>query len=95
MSAMNARSDPSTLDLAAIDSALGRLEREYHHASFTVERGDLDDVPIDVAAWWRTALRRRIELIRAEPPGPLYVTDDIEPMERRKDWLRKPGPPRG
>jgi hypothetical protein len=69
------------------------LQREYRHASVTVDRFDVDDVPADVAAWWRAAFRRRVELVRAEPRGPLYTTD-VEPMEPRRERVRKPGPPR-
>jgi hypothetical protein len=35
-----------------------------------------------------------VELVRAEPAGPLYVSENIEPMELRRERLRKPGPPR-
>ena len=87
------RPEPSTLDLAELDAALVTLQRQYRHASVTVAGTDPDDVPADVAVWWRAAFRRRVGLIRAEPPGPLYVTH-VEPMELRKDRLRKPGPPR-
>jgi hypothetical protein len=83
--------DPSTLDLAQLDAALIALQRQYHHASVTVARAD--DMPADVTERWRAAFQRRIELIRAEPPGRLYVTH-VDPMEPSRERLRKPGPPR-
>jgi hypothetical protein len=68
---MATRPDPATLDLAALDAALIALQHEYRHASVTVDKGDLDDVPDDVARWWRAAFRRRVELVRAEPRQPV------------------------
>jgi hypothetical protein len=63
--------------------------------SFVIaERAPPEDIPPDVVAWWRAADARRRALIDATRGGPLYVTEDIVPMERRKDRLRQPGPPR-
>jgi hypothetical protein len=50
-----------------------------------------DDVPADVLAWLRAADNRRRQSILATPT--VYVTE-VEPAERRKDRLRKPGAPR-
>jgi hypothetical protein len=84
-----------TLDMRALDRAEVELERQYGVPSFVIVEGEQpDNVPEDVARWWRAADRRRRQLIDALPRGPLYVTDAVEPMELRKDRLRKPGPPR-
>jgi len=89
------RPDPSTLNAQELDRAEVELQRQYGVPSFVVaEQDPPEHVPPEVVQWWRPADARRHQLIDARPGGPLYGTDDIEPMERRKDRLRKPGPPR-
>jgi hypothetical protein len=90
------RPDPSTVEGHELDRADVAVERRYGLPSFVVaERpGDPEGVPADVLSSWRAADERRRQLIDATRGEPVYVTSDIEPMERRKDRLRKPGPPR-
>jgi hypothetical protein len=57
--------------------------------------GDPEGVPVEALAWWRAADKRRHAVIDATRGQPVYVTADIEPVELRKERLRKPGPPRG
>jgi hypothetical protein len=59
--------------------------------SFIAEGEAPEGIPADVVAWWRTADARRRQLIDATRGQPLYVTD-VQPMELRKQRLRKPGP---
>jgi hypothetical protein len=87
------KGDPSTLDGQELDRAEVELERQYGRPSLWVARGETVDVPADVLAWWRAADARRRQLIDATPVEPLHV-GDVEPMERRRERLRKPGPPR-
>jgi hypothetical protein len=103
------RPDPSTLDLAQLDRALVELQRQYGTSTVTAtadpEARDLlrragapvaepPAIPADVVAWWRAADARRRQLVEAMPQGPLYVAQDVEPLELRRERLRKPGPPR-
>jgi hypothetical protein len=78
-----------------LDRAEVALEREYGVPSFVIaERDAPEHVPPDVLTWWRAADARRRELIRSTPRGPLYVTNDIEPIDLRRKRLKKPVPPR-
>jgi hypothetical protein len=89
------RPDPESLDLRELDSAEAELQRSYQVPTHLIVQGDAPDhVPADVVAWWRAADARRRQLIDAMRGAPLYVATDVEPMELRKDRLRKPGPPR-
>jgi hypothetical protein len=75
-----------------LDRAEVALERQYRVPSFRIAQGvEPDNVPADVVAWWRAADARRRALIEATRGTPLYV-GEVEPMQRRKDRLRKPGP---
>jgi hypothetical protein len=88
------RPDPATLDVDQLDRAESELQRRYGVPSFVIVQGDAPEhVPADVVERWRVADARRRTLIDAMR-GPLYVGGDVEPMELRKDRLRKPGPPR-
>jgi hypothetical protein len=63
--------------------------------SFVIaERDAPEQVPPDVVSWWRAIDEPRRALIESTRGTPLYVTDDVEPMEGRKDRLLKPGLPR-
>jgi hypothetical protein len=89
------RPAPSTFDAHELERAEVELERRYRVPSYVIaERDAPEHVPADVVAWWRAADKRRRQLIDATRGAPLYVTDDIEPMKRRKNRLRKPGLPR-
>jgi hypothetical protein len=59
-------------------------------SSFRVARGDDVDIPADVLAWWRAADARRRQLIEATSGAPIYMTQ-VEPMEPRRERLRRPG----
>jgi hypothetical protein len=84
---MTDRPDPATLDLADLGAALRAPESENRHASVTVDRDDVEDVPDDVASWWRAAFRRRLQVVRAEPLGPVFRT--------ALEWLTDDGEIRG
>jgi hypothetical protein len=90
------RPDPSTVEWHELDRADVAVERQYGLPSFVVaERlSDPEGVPADVLSSWRAADERRCQLIDATRGEPGYVTNDVEPMERRKDRLPKPGPSR-
>jgi hypothetical protein len=87
--------DPSTLDVHALGCAEAELERRYRvPSSASPAARRLSTCP---RTCWRGGgpldARRRL-LIDPTRGAPLYVTDDIQPMELRKERLRKPGPPR-
>ena len=85
--------DVETATYEQLDRALDLVARAHRMAAHeVVTRGLPESVAPDVAAWWAAAWTKRLTLIASTPPGPLYVTDAVEPMERRKDRLRKPGP---
>jgi hypothetical protein len=90
------RPDPPTLNAQELDRAEVELERQYRVPSHVIAKrpGDPEGVPADVLAWWRAADKRRRQLIYETRGEPVHVTDDIEPMERRRERLKKPGPPR-
>jgi len=72
----------------------GRTERRSRPFEEAIAQGEQpEDVPADIAESWRAADKRRRELI-AVMRGPLYVSTKAEPMELRKQRLKKPGPPR-
>jgi hypothetical protein len=93
--AVTQQPDPESLDLRELDSAEAELQRRYGVPTHLVVHGDAPEhVPADVVAWSRAADARRRQLIDAMRGAPLYVPTDVEPMELRKERLRKPGPPR-
>jgi hypothetical protein len=84
------RPDPATATLGALVA----LERRYRMPSWRVADGDAFDCPADQLAWESAAYaerqRRAWALDVSNPRGHVGV----DPLDRRKDRHRKPGPPR-